>query len=53
MALDTKSIGEALANLFPPNKRTAPKEKEVEDTGCPTPPEGWEDVEPDPEEGSV
>lgn len=46
MGLDDNLIGQALSNLFPPNKRFAPKAKDVKDTGCPTPPEGWEDNEP-------
>lgn len=50
MGLDINAVGEALANLFPPNKRSAPKVKDVLDPGCPTPPEGWEDEEPQEEE---
>jgi hypothetical protein len=39
MALGDSAIGEALNSLFP-SKRYAPK-KDV-DSGCPTPPEGWD-----------
>jgi len=46
MALTDSAIGQALANLFPPNKKSAPKAEDVADTGCPVPPEGWEDLEP-------
>jgi hypothetical protein len=46
MGLDVSAIGNALVNLFPPNKKYAPKVEDVQDTGCPVPPEGWEDLEP-------
>jgi hypothetical protein len=46
MAITDSAIGQALVNLFPPNKRSAPKVEDIPDTGCPTPPEGWEDLEP-------
>lgn len=44
MGLDNSAIGKALSELFPPNKRTAPKVEDVDELGCPTP-EGWDQDE--------
>lgn len=46
MGLDDSAIGKALANLFPPNKRTAPKVEEIDEQGCPTPSD-WDEQEGD------
>lgn len=42
MGLDNSAIGKALADLFPPNKKTAPKAGEVDEQGCPGAPEDTE-----------
>lgn len=49
MRLDDTVIGKALSDLFPPNKKTAPKVEDVDELGCPT----AEDEDREDTEGEV